>query len=92
MNDYVNDFYIACELVDDDLDLLAEIIIMLREKSDKTRPNVIETYCNDCKFDLLHKYTSRICDMNYKEFIQIRNKAKNNLIKKQQIQLTLFDL
>lgn len=92
MNNYVNDFYVACELVDDDLDLLAQIIILIRDKSDKTRPNIIEKNCDECKFDLLYKYTSKICDMNYKEFLHIKNKAKNKLKLKAQQDNTLFDL
>ena len=92
MNQAVEDFYIACELVDDDLELLAQIIILIRDNTDKTRPNIIETYCDECKFYLLHKYTLKICDMPYKDFIHLRNKAKNKLLEKKQEQFNLFDL
>lgn len=91
MNDYVNDFYTACELVDDDLELLAQIMVLVRDKRDKTRPNIIEHYCDECKFDLLHKYTSKICDMPYRDFTHVKNKAKNKLLEKKQEQINLFD-
>lgn len=92
MNDHVNDFYTSYELADEDLDLLAQIIILIRDSNDKTRPNIIETNCEECNFHLIHKYTSKICDMRYKDFIQIKNKAKNKLAKKLQNQNNLFDL
>jgi len=84
MNDEVNDFYTACDLVDDDLELLAQIMVSVRDKDDKTRPNIIINYCDECKFHLLHKYTSKICDMSYNDFISIKNKSKNKLISKKE--------
>lgn len=92
MQDNVNDFYTACELVDDDLELLAQIIILIRAKDDKTRPNIIEKYCDECKFHLLHKYTLKICEMPINDFKLIKNKAKNKLIEKNQEQINLFDV
>ena len=91
MNDYVTDFYIASELVNDDLDLLSQIVILMREHEDKTRPNVIKTYCTYGKYDLLYKYTSKICDMPYDDFKKVKAKAEQRILQKFQKELNLFD-
>lgn len=81
MNKYVNAFYEASEIFEDDLDVLALAFVQVREKKDKRRPKNIKELTQDCNFRLLHSYAKRICEMNHKELELLKEKinTKNEL-------------
>lgn len=90
MNEYVEDFYSAFELMDEDLELLAQACILVKQKGDTTRPNIINSSVDECKFKKVHRYTVILCDMPYKQLTELRALARRKLAKKKET-ISLFD-
>ena len=90
MQQSVTDYYDAAELFNDDLEVMAYALILIRNKQDKTRPNIIKKNVNDACFEFLHKYTRKLCDMKQMDFAVVKMKAEHKIAQQRFKEQSLF--